>query len=172
MKRVKLTITLCIIAAMSGLLISLVNGITAPIVKENAAEKEKMLYTEIFAETASFEKVEGVTATISEQVIIKDGSDQVIGYVYKVSGVNGYGSITALVGVDLDQNIKGIQYSAFAQTPGFGDKVKKPVFMNQFVGMPTNDISVDIQAGATYSSNLVGQLVADVAAYHKDNVKE
>jgi len=171
MKRIKLTITLCIVAALSGLLISSVNTVTRPIIDKNAAEKEKSLYEEIFADIDTYEKNENVSDLISEQVVIYDSAKNIIGYVYKATGVNGYGSITVLTGIDTEQKVKAIKYSAFSQTPGFGDKVKEDVFMNQFSGMPTSTISVDAQAGATYSSNLVGDVVALVSEYHKNNVK-
>jgi electron transport complex protein RnfG len=171
MKKIKLTFTLFIIAALSGLLISSVYGLTQPTIEKNAADKEKGLYQELFSEVDSFEKVIAPSEEIDEQVVIYDADKKIIGYIYKATGVNGYGSITVLTGIDAKGNVTGIKYSSFSQTPGFGDKVKKDVFLNQFPGMSTENVVVDAMAGATYSSNTVKDVVTICATYHNENIK-
>jgi len=171
MKKLQLTFTLFLIAALSGLLISNVYAFTQPVIEKNAAEKEKSLYQELFSDADDFEKTLNPTEKISEQVVIYNANDEIIGYVYKATGVNGYGSITVLTGIGADGNVRGIKYSQFAQTPGFGDKVKEDIFVNQFLGMASDAISVVGQSGATYSSNTVKEVVTLCADYHNESVK-
>ncbi len=171
MKKLKLTFVLFIIAGLSGFLISNVNTFTAPKIAENAANREKGLYSELFADIVDFEKIIDPADKIENQVIIYGENKEIIGYVYKATGVNGYGSITVLTAIDTSGMIKGIKYSAFAQTPGFGDKVKEEDFINQFSEMDSNAVNVVGKAGATYSSNLVKDIVMNCASYHNENVK-
>jgi electron transport complex protein RnfG len=165
-KRLKLTLTLFIIGGLSGLLISQVNTITAPIIKEMQEQKELNLYKEIFPELDSFDKVVVEEGSVIEYAELKDSEGVVVGYVYKTFANNSYGSITTLVGLSADGLVKDIKYSTFSQTPGFGDKVKNPEFMDQFKDVDASSLTVDYVSGATYSSILVDDLVHSAIEYH------
>lgn len=160
--KINLALTLAIISGVSALLLSLVNNLTAPVIAANKQEATLELYSELFEEMTDYEEVDNKNV---ESIIIVKKDDEQIGTICSASGLNGYGSITALFGFDNDNNIIGVQYSNFNQTPGFGDKVKDQGYVqNQYVGDNANDVAADVASGATYSSKLVFDLAAKCAA--------
>ncbi len=164
--RINLALTLAIIAGVSALMLSLVNDITAPVIAENREKQTLELYSELFEDMTDFEEVDASKA--DSLIVVKNGQEE-IGTICAASGMNGYGSITALFGFDLEDNIVGVQYSNFNQTPGFGDKVSDPEYgQTQYVGDNASNVDADVASGATYSSKLVFELAATCA----EEVKE
>ena len=172
MKKIKIIFVLAFVAALSGGILAHVESVTTPIIEENAAAKEEEVVKGFFPDLATTEKEEVTDedSLVDYGITVLDSNNEVIGYVYSATGVNGYGSITAMIGIDLDNNIIGIEYPAFAQTPGFGDKVQTEEYLAQFDSMPANDVQIDGASGATYSSNLVSDLVNAMADYHNQTV--
>lgn len=164
--KINLALTLAIISGVSALLLSLVNDITSPVIEENRREQTLSLYSELFEDMTEYEELEAENVD-SLLTVSKDG--EAIGTICSASGINGYGGITALFGFDLENNIVGVQYSNFNQTPGFGDKVKDPAYGEaQYVGDNASEIAADTASGATYSSKLVFELATKCAAEVKE----
>jgi electron transport complex protein RnfG len=109
----------------------------------------------------------------------KDG--QIQGVLVRAHTAGFQDAITALVGVDMDGKIKGVNILSIADTPGLGmnavsptyyvDKATKTTFSGQFAGMPvTSNISVQKDGGdvvaltaATISSRAISLLVNEAA---------
>ncbi|MFV0424218.1 MAG: FMN-binding protein [Bacilli bacterium] len=160
--KINLALTLAIISGISALLLALVNNLTSPVIAQNRQEQTLNLYSEIFPDMTDYEEFSSDNVD-SVLTINKDGEE--LGTICVATGRNSYGSVTALVGFDLDNNIVGIQYSNFSQTPGFGDKVKDQNYVEeQYVGDSASSIDADTASGATYSSKLVFELSNKCAA--------
>lgn len=183
MKMRKLILTLGIIAAVSGILISVVNSFTAPIIQENQIKAEEEIILEFYPESTSFEKVETSQAEASAQFIYKEADNatsvtayytvytdkDIVGYVYQASGKNGYGAVTIMMAIDNKNQIVGFEYLIFNQTPGFGDRVKTDQFISQF-DTDVDSLEVIPASGATISSTLVTNLSNDVVIFHNELV--
>jgi len=155
MKKVILILTLSLIAGISGFVLSNVNAITEPIIKAADAAKEESMFKTLFPELDSSEKVinEDEDSMVKYSVTVYNAKKEVIGNIYNANGTNGYGAITALIGIDSDGKVTGVEYPVFKQTPGFGDKVKKEGYLNQYKEMDSKDVNPDAASGATYTSN-------------------
>ncbi len=153
--KIKLPVILGFVAGISALLIGVVNHITKPIIEDSLIKKQEQIYSEIFEDFDSAETSEND----DKYTKILNSSGEMVGTVCKVSGLNSYGNISALVGFDTELSIVGIKYLKFAQTPGFGDKVQNDSYLNQYVGDSYEEITADAVSGATYSSKLVRELV-------------
>ena len=168
MKKVILILTLSLIAGISGFVLSNVNAITEPIIKAADEAKEESMFKNLFPELETYEKAlnEDEDSMVKYSVKVLNKDKKVIGNIYNANGTNGYGSITALIGIDSKGKITGIEYPVFKQTPGFGDKVIKEGYLNQYKEMDSKDVNPDAASGATYSSNLVKSLVAAMGEFH------
>ncbi len=158
----KLPLILGIIASACALLIGTVNYITEPIIAENLEKKQMKVFEEMFPLMSRFDskEVDGI-----EIVNIYDDSSTLIGNVCSTKGVNSYGNIGLMVGYDISGSIVGLNYLQFSQTPGFGDKVQEPEYINQYIGDNIKSYEADAASGATYSSKLVDELVAKCSSY-------
>ena len=161
MKKIKLMVILGLITGFSGLILTIFNDTTQPIILEVQSEKEYAIYQDMFPDMTDFKSIDSSIENINYVNEIMNEKNE-IGYVISSSGANGYGDITALVGIDMDGNIIGLNYSVFNQTPGFGDKVKTDEFLSQFSSGNISKLEIDGATGATYSSNLVKQLIDNI----------
>ncbi len=171
MKKFKIVITLVIIASLSGGILAYVESITTPIIAENAAKVEEEIFKEFFPELDTYEteEINDEETGMNFANVVYDANGETLGYIYSATGNNPYGSITAMIAVDLENKIIGLEYSSFNQTPGFGDKVATDEYLGQFNQMPTDTVEIDGASGATYSSDLVDDLVTTMADYHMKN---
>ncbi len=155
--KINLSLTLAIISGICALLLAFVNDITLPIIQENEETKKLELYSELFPEMTTYEALELADAP---DTILTYNGDQFLGLICSASGSNGYGSVTALVGISAEEQVVGVEFSKYTQTPGFGDKVAEPSYIEaQYNGDAITAVSADVASGATYSSKLVLSLV-------------
>lgn len=160
--KVNLSLTLAIIAGVSALLLALVNNLTAPVIADNQEKQALEMYGKLFPEMTSYEEVEKAE---EPGILLVKNNDKVIGFICSASGSNGYGSVSALVGINTENAVVGVQFPKYNQTPGFGDKVKEPSYIEkEYVGDDINSIDATFASGATYSSKLVLGLVETCAA--------
>lgn len=164
----KLVIILAIIAGLSGLSLTLVNNITQPIIIK-AKEEHEMEIIQGFYPNTDHTTTNEIDTDIDNQILVYDNQDNLLGYVYSASGSNGYGAITTLVAINLDNQIIGIDFSEFSQTPGFGDKLLTEEYLGQYTNLDVNDPTVDGVSGATFSSKLVADEVNTITNYHLEN---
>lgn len=147
-KIVKDTLALTVITLVSGLLLGLVNDITAgPIASQQAKEKEEA-YKAVFADAASFETVTSGEDTdlesyldengykaqnIDEVMLAKDDQENELGYAFTVTTAEGYGGdIQFAMGVQDDGTLNGISILSISETAGLGMRATTDDFKNQF----------------------------------------
>lgn len=177
---IKDTIAITVITLVSGLLLGVVNDITAgPIAKQQAAAKETA-YKEVFADADTFETVSsGEDADleayldengfkgqdINEVMLAKDSSGAEIGYAFTVTTKEGYGGdIQFAMGIQDDGTLNGISILSIGETAGLGMRATTDEFKNQFkdrnvekftytkTGAAADD-EIDALSGATITTN-------------------
>lgn len=91
-----------------------------------------------------------------------DENDVLIGKVLMVEAKGYSSTIKALVGVDLENTILGVDILEQQETPGLGTKIEGPLFLGQFVGKTEELIKltkdggeIDGITGATISSRAI-----------------
>lgn len=179
-KIVKDTLALTVITLISGLLLGVVNDITAgPIASQQAKEKEEA-YKAVFAEAASFEVVtsgedadlesyldeNGYKAqSIDEVMLAKDDAGNELGYAFTVTTSEGYGGdIQFAMGIQDDGTLNGISILSIGETAGLGMRANTDAFKNQFKDKnvdkfeytktgATADDQIDALSGATITTN-------------------
>ncbi len=170
MKIWKIALVLGLIAGISGLLIAAVNSLTEDKIAENELNKKNELVEEFFpdADTKSINwiEVDEKYSKVEEKTEIKNKNGDIEGSVYVASGTNAYGEIILVLAVNNENEIIGIKYLSLNQTPGFGDKVDTDEYKDKYVGQEIESINVDAVSGATYSSNLVSDIVAEIGLAH------
>ncbi len=166
----KISIVLMLVAGLSGALIVLVNMVTEPIIIENSIKQENSALAEIF-DGASFEVLDESGEAEIKKVTKATKNDEVVGYVYRLSGKNAYGIITLLVGVSKNGNVTKVVFLENGQS--FASKVEEHVDATYQTGdVSTSSIdSVDTKCGATYGAKLVKALVSSALDHFKENFK-
>ena len=177
---IKDTIAITVITLVSGLLLGVVNDITAgPIAKQQAAAKEAA-YKEVFADADTFETVSsGEDADleayldengfkgqdINEIMLAKDSSGAEIGYAFTITTKEGYGGdIQFAMGIQDDGTLNGISILSIGETAGLGMRATTDDFKNQFKDRnvekftytktgATQDDEIDALSGATITTN-------------------
>ena len=106
-----------------------------------------------------------------------DESGEEVGYVF-TAGAKGYGgTVSVMVGLDMDGTITGVEILSHSETPGLGANAVKPDFKNRFIGK-SGQLIVDknsndgqnIQAitAATITSKAVTSAVNAVTAAYQE----
>ena len=173
-KIVKDTLALTVITLVSGLLLGLVNDITAgPIASQQAKEKEEA-YKAVFADAASFETVTSGEDTdlesyldengykaqnIDEVMLAKDDQGNELGYAFTVTTAEGYGGdIQFAMGVQDDGTLNGISILSIKDK-----NVEKFTYTKTGA---TSDDEIDALSGATITTNAMTNGVnAGLAAF-------
>lgn len=121
----QLTLTLTIIAALSGLFISYVNSTTEGPKAVQAAEKEKKALQEVLPSTTPY-----VTDTLTigdgsiPYWIAQDSLGAIKGYAFKTKSGKGYSSkIEYILAISPNGDILGLSILSQAETPGLGARV-------------------------------------------------
>lgn len=177
---IKDTIAITAITLVSGLLLGIVNDITAgPIAQQEAKAKEEA-YKAVFADADSFEAVmsgedgdleayldeNGYGAqNIDEVMVAKDSSGNEIGYAFTVTTTEGYGGdIQFAMGILDDGTLNGISILSIGETAGLGMRANTDDFKNQFKDKnvekftytktgAVSDDEIDALSGATITTN-------------------
>lgn len=159
---VRLTVTLLAIAAVCALCLSLVNALTAPVIRQIREEKVKEAMAEVLPAEHYLE-----LPYLSEGDIVKtihQADDK--GFVVEVEPSGFGGGISMMVGVDNEGTCTGVSIVKMSETAGLGAKASKQDFRDQFVGQGA-DVRVkkdggriDALTGATITSRAVASGVA------------
>ena len=156
-KTLSLVLFLGIIAALSGLCIGYVNGITEPLIVANelASEKQNL--------ELMYPGKEFITIDYA-------GDDENILGIYEVSGeayivkVQGYGysstPIVALIGFDTEGTISNLIILSNQETNGYGSRCFEEEFINTAYIGKAMDEDVDMVSGATLTSTAMQNMIA------------
>ena len=156
---VQLVIILFAISAITALLLGLVNMVTAPVIAENARIKnEKAMNAVLPASGYTEVAYTGDDANVMKVYEANDGA----GYVVQVECPGSFGGgLQAMVGVNADGSVSGVEIVKTAETSGLGANAGKDAFKGQFAGLSgtiavTKDGgTIDALSGATITSRAV-----------------
>ena len=159
---VRLSVTLFLIAGIMALVVSLVNGITAPVIAQRDAEKLNSVLKEVVPEADTFYEYayyqDSVLSADGKQIgidgvwLAKTGTNTVACCV-KVSPKGYGGEIETIVAVGADGKIIETQILSLSETSGIGTKIQDQSFLSQVNGKSGSVMAdVDVISGATKSS--------------------
>jgi electron transport complex protein RnfG len=179
---IKPSLVLFLVCAFITGALAYVNGVTEPIIAENARIAEQESLKSVFNDADSFLepkeaeelKTEGFEVSEGiEKLYVAQKGGQSVGYVVAVSSGGYGGKIKMLVGIDNDFDIKGVSLTSHNETPGLGAKVSDPGFTEQFLGkapekvfnvvkrVPRDDDEIQAITAATITSKAVTRGVDD-----------
>ena len=157
---------LAILCAICGLLLTVVNDLTAPIIAQ-ASIKNELANLELIYPGATFTEVDNTdTSGYVTGVYQAEG----IGYVYKINAV-GYNSsgFTFLLAINNDGNIDGYVALEQQETSGFGARAFEDEYTNTITGLTSQD-AVPLLSGATITSTAVSKgIYAAEALFNEAN---
>ncbi len=130
----RISLTLLLIAAIVAALLSVVNGVTAPIIERLTWEKTQKAIEAVLP--GGGEEIEYTDASGIVQAVYKGES----GYAVQVAPAGFDGEITMMVGVSNDGAVLGISVIDQSETAGLGAVCAATTsageaFRNQFIGM-------------------------------------
>lgn len=163
-----IALKLLIISAITALLLSCVNALTAPTIAANTEAEKKSAIAAIFSDADEIAPSD-ITAEDIDSIYIASENGSPIGYAASVSP-NGFGgAVELMVGISTDGSVAGIKLVSHSETPGLGSRVSEDSFLGQFSGL-SGKISlgsdVDAITGSTISSKAVTSGVnSALAAY-------
>ena len=144
-------IVLCSICIVVALLLSFVNMVTSPIIKErqNAAVNEALL--EVLPNGKNFEKIE-ITSEYPEAVTEGYRADG--GFVFKVTVTGKSTGLVIMCGIDSNGNVVGTKVIANNETPDYAEKVFPAVegLDGKYKGMTLDGFDPYLVSGATLTS--------------------
>ncbi len=177
---IKLGLILALYAAISCVVLAIVNNVTAPKIQQNQITKannamKKVLAADTFEQITDFEPSSNGTIKIEDMYLAKkDG--KVIGATCQVSGPT-YEQATLIVGLDTTGTVTGVEFLKITDSPGFGLKANDPTFImpngktfyGQFEGKKAADgftagKNFDAISGATITSVGIGNLITEATS--------
>lgn len=178
---VRLSVTLFIITAVSGAVLSLVNALTADTIamRQEAARQKAMacvmpsadVFSDLYSENTDIQRISGAYK-----------GTKFVGYCVEVSS-NGFGgAIELMVGVNPNGKVTGVTILGHGETPGLGARAENPDFLGQYVGksgkisVGQGGNAVNAITGATITSKAVTEgvntAIAAVIHYNEEGGSE
>ncbi len=177
-----------------GLLIAMTNAALSERIEQNKAAKLNDLTRALLPGAEIFQPVEtAIEVELSDGSREKTrifevlaGDKQRLGWSFNAHGSGFAGPVELVIAVDKDfQKIMGFDVLASSETPGFGDQIKSDYYRKQYVGAPTEPLSLvkmgdpavaDAQivaiTGATVSSEAVVEIVNRFVTQIKSQLQE
>lgn len=164
----KLAGTLLGISVVVALLLGIVNSVTEPIITatQEAKTKEAMAqvleakhYVRATAEEWDVGEVENLVA------IYQAGNDSgYVGYVAEVTASGFGGTISMVVGVDMEGKVTGVQVTDQTETANIGSKVvKDQTVLDRFIGMSHDGGEITVNSGTNRFDGISGATVSSKA---------
>lgn len=167
---IKIGITLCLITAISALILASINSLTEPVIAANNEKKKTAAMKVVLPEATEFAMIVDIPENIDEMYAALNAKGEKIGYAVMVSP-NGYGGeISIAVGINMDMTIAAIDVISQSETAGLGSKCTSDEFKDQFSGKSgvlkvaktaSSDDEIDAITSATVTSKAVTQGVND-----------
>ena len=175
-----LALMLFLITFITALLLGFVNQVTAPQIAKNneatrAAAMAEIIPDAEFVEASPSEVPAPDKNTPAIQNIYEAQKDgETVGYCMEVLPSGFGGTLTVVVGINLDGTVAGAKVTSHSETPGLGAKSQSdPTWIVQFAGMPADGSlavtkdggSVVPITGSTITSRAVTLAVNTAANY-------
>ena len=182
---VQLVVVLGLITFVCALLLGFINAVTADKIAQNNENTRNEAMAAIMQDAETFEAVEvGEEWTAPEDkgqptisgVYEAQAGGETIGYCVEVNPSGFGGTLTMIVGINLDGTVAGAQVTAHGETPGLGAKAQTdPNWITQFAGQPADGSlavskdggTIEAISGATITSRAVVNEVQSVIAAAK-----
>lgn len=152
-----ITLKLLIISAVTALLLSGVNALTAARIAENNEREKQNAIAAIFPDSDSSRLSDAVAEDVNSVYLVFAG-DELLGYAASVSPMGFGGELDMMVGVAADGSVSGIEIVAHSETPGLGSRVNSESYLSQYAGLGGSlalGSDVDAITGSTISSKAV-----------------
>jgi electron transport complex protein RnfG len=183
-KIIKLGVVLFTVTAITGLVLGVVNEITAEPIRLTQERLRKEALAGALPEAEEFEAVElaGGADPILKDVQAGHSGGSVTGYCVTVAPGGYAGPVEVVVGITASGGVRAIRILNQSETPGLGAKAPLPPFSGQYDNKEFDELVVvktppsagnEIQAisGATITSNAVTLGVNKALEYWRDNLK-
>lgn len=155
----KLTLTLLGICAVVALLLGIVNSVTKPIIDEIQAEKTAAAMSQVLP-ADEYQKVETEYPNVTALNKAMSGGEQ-IGYVVEVTSSGFGGTLTMVVGVDMDGAVTGVSVTDNSETANIGTKVvNDQSVLDRFIGMSHTDGEITVNSGTNRFDGVSGATVS------------
>ncbi len=167
---IKMVVVLVVVSVLSATSLSIVYEKTKPIIEEVKGGELKESLKEVFPDANYFQDDVSSELISTEKEGIKkvfnayDEKDNKIGVVLLIDRMGFGGTIKILGGLELrTDEITGMKIVEHLETPGLGERISKPEFLNQFLGKSTKIKAEEVDAitGATISSTAVIDAVTE-----------
>lgn len=153
---VRIALTLCVITAIVGALLAVVNELTADRIAQNTQNAVNEAISDIFGEcesqSISFDDDTGLV----DEVYSVTANGEFAGFCVYVSSAGYGGDAEFMVGLDPSGSVKGVSVVSHSETPNIGTKVfEDPEYLalyNGLSGQLSLSEDIDAIAGATRSS--------------------
>nr|WP_279380755.1 RnfABCDGE type electron transport complex subunit G [Mobilitalea sibirica] len=190
-----------LITMVAGLALGYVYEVTKEPIAKMQIETVNRAYHSVFTDAVTFTVDEELTKVAAEYdmvgldpsfngIIIDevdkafDDSNNLVGYVFKVTTNQGYnGTISLAVGYSLDGTVKGIEMVSISETAGLGMNADTPKFKDQFSNKTverfettktdaTEEHQIEAISGATITTDAVVHAVNAGVAFINANSTE
>lgn len=170
----KTGLILLIISFIAAMSLALTNEVTKDKIIEQRMMANELAKKEVLPTAIRFEDITGDLATeitekfapIVESYVGYDGSDEIVGYVFKSRPTGFGGPMEVVTGINLNSEVTGLRVGSHQETPGLGAKGTDAAFYEQYasksaaelIGVSkTAALGNDIQAitGATITSDAI-----------------
>ncbi|MDT8420199.1 MAG: RnfABCDGE type electron transport complex subunit G [Desulfuromonadales bacterium] len=184
----RLLITLTLIAAGAGLVLSLVESVTREPIKE---QRRLQMLKALSAVLPEFDNSPDTDIVSLENGADKKGNPvevifyrarkdgEIVGTAFNVVAPDGYsGNIAVMVGLKPDQSVNAIEILAHAETPGLGSKIEDPLFKDIFKGKSLDNADWRVKkdggefdqiTGATISPRAIVGAVKKGLEFYREN---
>lgn len=154
-KYIKIALILFIFTSLSGILVSSIYMLTNDIKEENERKQKEELLELIFPDS---EMLNLANSSVFDNIYVVSKDNDIIGYIYDISGKNSFGEISLLVGISKNGELKDIQINKNEQS--FSSEVAKHTESNYYEGITQEKVEdIDCHCGATKGATLVKELV-------------
>ncbi len=157
----KMGLKLLLITAVATFALALTHMITKEPIQIQAAKADDMARASVLDNVDEFVPVEFSEKEHPNILEAHEGriNGDTKGYTLKTTNRGYGGELIAIVGIDSNGKVSGIQIAQHSETPGLGSKVLEPKFYEQYKGMTADDSieddSISGITGATVSSKAV-----------------
>jgi electron transport complex protein RnfG len=177
-----------------GLLIAVTNAALSGRIEQNKIAKLNELTKALMPEAQRFQVIDAPIEVAlpdgsREKVSVSEalsGTQQRVGWSFRIHGVGFSGPIEMVVAVDKDfGKLMGFDVLASSETPGFGDRIKSDWYRSQFVGAPADrltlvktgdpaarDARIVALTGATVSSQAVVDIFNTFLTQIRDQMQQ
>lgn len=148
-----MVLALCLVAIISGGVLSLVNSWAQPQVAANLEAATEQAVFLVQPEGERYEVLEGVEFTVYQ---VFDADDRLVGYAMVYEGKGYQGTIRLMAGLNEDlTEIVAIEVLEDSETPGLGALINEDKFKNQFKGLETSPEIAWVKGAAPSEPNQV-----------------